>query len=177
MACRSTEPRGGEENGNGTTRCSGCDAELLDSLDEFRECDRVLIFPDVVLIREGRVEAFERARTGGEVGVVRPDTPELDRGETEDLGGDIVRAADVAWCRSVGGAVAMALAFARLAAMAAATLLFFTCGVVGGAVRRACWLGHAFSSCLRFVPSCASKMTRPRSFHNPSKDQKATRAF
>lgn len=32
------------------------------------------------------------------------------------IGGDMVRAADVAWCRRVGGAVAMAFAFARLAA-------------------------------------------------------------
>lgn len=32
---------------------------------------------------------------------------------------------DVAWCRSEGGAVAIAFALARLAAMAAATLPFF----------------------------------------------------
>ena len=93
----------------------------------------MLIFPDAVLDLEGRVdETLERDGIDGDVGVARPDTLPVDReGERERFGGDMVRAVDVAWCRRVGGAVAMALAFARLAAIAAATLLFFTCGVAG----------------------------------------------
>jgi hypothetical protein len=100
--------------------------ELFDSPDDVRECDMALIFPDAVLVREVFVKTLEREEAGGEVGVTRPDTLPVDReGERERFGGDMVRARDVAWCRRVGGAVAMALAFARLAAMAAATLLFF----------------------------------------------------
>lgn len=132
MACRSTEPRGGEENGTGTTRWPGYDAELLDSPDDVRECDIVLILLDTVLVLGWVDETLERDGSDGEVGVTLPDTLPVDReGERERFGGDMVRAVDVAWCRSVGGAVAMALAFARLAAMAAAKLLFFACGVAG----------------------------------------------
>jgi hypothetical protein len=92
----------------------------------------VVIFLDTVLVLGGWVETLERDGSDGEVGVARPDTLPVDsEGERERFGGDMVRAADVAWCRSVGGAVAITLAFARLAAMAAAKLLFFACGVDG----------------------------------------------
>ena len=129
VARRSTEPRGGEENGAGTTREPGYDAELLDSPDDVRECDLVTALPETVL---GLLRILERGGADGELGAAFPDTLPVDReGESERFGGDMVRAADVAWCRRVGGAVAIALALARLAAMAAATLLFFTVGVVG----------------------------------------------
>ncbi len=82
-------------------------------------------------ILEGWVdETLECDGTDGDVGVTRPDTLPVDReGERAHFGGDMVHAVDVAWCCRVGGAVTMTLAFAQLAAMAAATLLFFTCGV------------------------------------------------
>jgi hypothetical protein len=91
------------------------------------------MFLDTVLdLEELAVGTLGRDGTDGEVGVTRPDTLPVDReGERDRFGGDMVRAVDVAWCRSVGGAVAMTLAFARLAAMAAAKLLFFACGVAG----------------------------------------------
>ena len=59
--------------------------------------------------------------------------------------------AEVAWCRRVGGAVAMAFALARLAAIAAATLVFFvvfglTAGVKAVAASGS---GQTFSSCFR----------------------------
>lgn len=70
--------------------------------------------------------------------------------------------AEVAWWRKVGGAVAMALAFARLAAMAAATLDFFVAfGVVGGAATCRPGFGQALSSCFRAGPSRDSNMTEP----------------
>ena len=76
MACRSTEPRGGEENGTGTTRWPGYGTDLLDSPDEVRECDTAgTNFPEVVLDREGYVETFGR---DGEVGVTRPETFPVD---------------------------------------------------------------------------------------------------
>jgi hypothetical protein len=138
-ARRSTAPRGGEENGAGTTRGPGYDAELLESPEEVRECGEIIVFPDVVLVREGFVTILERGRAGGEPGVARPETLPVDReGERDRCGGDMVRAADVAWCRNVGGAVAIALALARLAAIAAATLVFFAVGVVGRTSGRAC---------------------------------------
>ena len=177
MARRSTEPRGGEENGAGTTREPGYDAELLESPDDVRECDLVPALPETVF-SPGLLRILERGGADGELGAAFPDTLPVDReGESERVGGDMVRAADVAWCRRVGGAVAIALALARLAAIAAATLLFFIAGVVGCTAGRSCWLGHALSNCLRFAPSCASRTTRPRSFHKPSKDQNAARAF
>jgi len=132
MARRSTEPRGGEENGAGTTRGPGYDAELLESPDEVRECDLVPALPEMVLAPARLPRILERGRPGGELGAAFPDTLPVDReGERERFGGDTVRAADVAWCRRVGGAVAIALALARLAAMADAMLLFFAVGVVG----------------------------------------------
>jgi hypothetical protein len=132
MARRSTAPRGGEENGAGTTRGPGYDTELLESPDDVRECDLVPALPEMILSPAELLRILERGGAVGELGAAFPDTLPVDReGESERFGGDMVRAADVAWCRRVGGAVAMALALARLAAMAAATLLFFAVGVVG----------------------------------------------
>jgi hypothetical protein len=84
---------------------------------------------------------------------------------------------DVAWCLSVGGAVAIAFAFARLAAIAAATLLFLPVLAVAavGKVVAASGLGQAFSSCLRATESRDSRMTMPRSCHISSNTQKHTR--
>src|SRR6266702_5534321 len=132
MARRITEPRGGEGTGGGTTREPGYDAELLESPDEVRECDLVPALPETVLSPAGLFRILERGGAVGELGAAFPDTLPVDReGESERFGGDMVRAAEVAWCRRVGGAVAITLALARLAAMAAATLLFFAIGVVG----------------------------------------------
>lgn len=139
IACRRTVPRGGDENGAGTMRGPGYDAELLESPEEVREWGDIIVFPDNVLVREEFVTTLERGRAGGEPVATRPDTLPVDReGEIERCGGDMVRAAEVAWCRNVGGAVAIALALARLAAIVAATLLFFATGVVGGTSRRSC---------------------------------------
>jgi hypothetical protein len=97
MAFRSTEPRGGEENGTGTTRWPGFDAELLDSPDDVRECDIVLILLDTVLALGWFNETLERDGTDGEVGVTRPDILPVEReGERDRFGGDMVRAVDVA---------------------------------------------------------------------------------
>lgn len=132
IARRITEPRGGEENGAGTIREPGYDAELLESPDDVRECDLVPALPEAILNPAGLLGILERSGAVGELGAAFPDKLPVDReGESERFGGDMVRAADVAWCRRVGGAVAIALALARLAAMAAATLLFFAVGVVG----------------------------------------------
>ena len=72
----------------------------------------------------------------------------------------------------------MALALARLAAMAAATLDFFTWGVAAtvGSPARSSGLGHAFSSCLRELASRDSSNARPRSRHTSSNTQNAWRA-
>ena len=78
----------------------------------------------------------------------------------------------------MGGAFAIALAFARLAAMAAATLLFFGCtGAATDRVASREGSGHAFSTALRAWLSKASRMTAPLSGHTDSNDQKAMRAF
>ena len=70
--------------------------------------------------------------------------------------------------------MAIALAFARLAAMAAATLDFlFGFGVLGN---RAVGFGHAFSSCFRAVASRVSIIALPRSCQIFSKSQNNNRA-
>ncbi len=84
------------------------------------------------------------------------------------VGGDVARIVwdvEVAWCLRVGGAVAMAFALARLAAIAAATLLFLVLGgvVVVGTPASASGLGHAFSNCLRDVESRDCRIVDPRS--------------
>lgn len=102
-------------------------------------------------------------------------------GETSRLPvGDIARTACdvlVAWWRRDGGAAAFALAFARVAAIAAATLLFLALGV--SAVERAVrllGLGHALSSCFRAVGSNACRITAPLSGQMASKTQNIFRA-
>jgi hypothetical protein len=99
IARRSTVPvpRGGEENGAGTTRGPGYDAELLESPEEVRECGEIIVFPDTVLVREELVTILERGRAGGEPGAARPETLPVDReGERDRCCGDMVRAAEVA---------------------------------------------------------------------------------
>lgn len=73
----------------------------------------------------------------------------------------------------------MALAFARLAAIAAATLVFFVyLGVVGGIMAAAAsGLGQTFSSCLRARESSPARITRPLSCQRFSKTQKQIRAL
>jgi hypothetical protein len=73
----------------------------------------------------------------------------------------------------------MALALARLAAIAAATLLFLALGVVGavrGRLAIASGFGHAFSSCLRAVGSRDSRIIVAQSCQTPSNAQNAPRA-
>lgn len=98
------------------------------------------------------------------------------------IGGEVARTAwdvDVAWCRSVGGAVAIAFAFALLAAIAAAILVFFVFfGVVGGStVSITSGFGQDFSSCFRATESRDARIASPRSRHTSSKTQKHTRAL
>jgi hypothetical protein len=70
----------------------------------------------------------------------------------------------------------MIFAFARLAAMAAATLDFFeTFGVEGKATGKS-EEGHAFSNCLRALESNAFKTTMPRSFQMLANTQNSARA-
>lgn len=74
--------------------------------------------------------------------------------------------------------MAIALAFARLAAMAAAMLVFFAvCGVVAGNAAASWGSGHAFSSCLRASPSRDSSNARPRPRQTCSKTQKVERTL
>ena len=91
-------------------------------------------------------------------------------GDRGRLGEVVVRAAEVAWCRSVGGSTAIAFAFARLAAIAAATLLFFD-GAESVEPGNRFGSGHAFSSCLRAVGSKPAMITVPLSFHTAFSDQ------
>lgn len=65
-------------------------------------------------------------------------------------------APDVAACRNVGGAVASILAFARLAAIAAATDDFFAAGVVIGVIPLVPGRGLAFASCFLAVSSSSA---------------------
>lgn len=85
--------------------------------------------------------------------------------------------ADVAWWRSEGGAVAMAFALARLAAIAAATLFFLLfLGVEGVKFANSPGLGHTFSTCLRAIGSKVSRIAKPLSGQTPSKTQNSSRA-
>jgi len=73
--------------------------------------------------------------------------------------------------------VAIALAFARLAAMAAATLLFFVWGVATtGIVAKTSGLGQTFSTCFLATLSRVSSIALPRSGQMASKTQKTLRA-
>jgi hypothetical protein len=88
----------------------------------------------------------------------------------------------VAWCMSDGGALAMARALARLAAMAAATLLFFGPVSVGATVTATSVLcasvestGQAFSTALRVTVSIAANMTVARAGQIVLNDQNVAR--
>ena len=73
--------------------------------------------------------------------------------------------------------MAIALAFARLAAIAAATLDFlFGFGVLGKVAAGRLGFGHAFSSCFRAVGSKVSIIASPRSCQICSKSQNNNRA-
>jgi hypothetical protein len=133
------------------------------------------------LILSGRGLPFDKFRDLGDGG----EADDRETGDNErttpfgDWGGDVVLAiceVDVAWCLSVGGAVAITFAFARLAAIAAATLLFLLVLAVTVGKRAAfSGFGHVFSSCLRATESRVSKMALPRSCHTSSKTQKHSR--
>jgi hypothetical protein len=126
-----------------------------------------------------RVTPFETIRDfaeGGEPGDVDIRSGEEGRA-TEFLGdvvGDPARRTGtaceeaVAWCRRVGGAVAIALALALLAAIAAATLLFFAgFGVIGNTAAASSGFGHAFSNCFFATESRPPSSVTPRSLHIP----------
>lgn len=122
-------------------------------------------------------------RIVGEVPRTLPmDVLAVNGGDTSCLPvGDNARAACdvlVAWWRRDGGAAAFALALARVAAIAAATLLFLVLGVSAtvGATARLLGLGHALSSCFLAIESKASRITAPLSGHMPSKTQNIFRA-
>lgn len=87
--------------------------------------------------------------------------------------------ADVAWCRRDGGEVAMAFAFALLAAIAAATLLFLDAALGGTGVATssgtASGLGQAFSSCFRDEESRVAIKAAPRSGQSSWNCQKTRR--
>lgn len=76
---------------------------------------------------------------------------------------------EVAWCLNDGGAVAITFAFARLAAIAAATLLFLTFGVAGAFAFDGS--GHAFSSCFLAVESNVLIIRAALSSHVPLNTQ------
>jgi hypothetical protein len=130
-----------------------------------------------------------RGRAGGTVGEVGEDDENLrgDAGLFVELLGDVtgeparfdgsICDADVAWWRSEGGAVAIAFALARLAAIAEATLFFLVfLGVEGGKLANSSGLGHTFSTCLRARGSKVSKIAKPLSGQTSSKTQNSNRA-
>ena len=85
---------------------------------------------------------------------------------------------EVAWCRSEGGAAAIAFAFALLAAMAAAMLDFFGACVAGASDPPTTeGSGQAFSSCFFAVPSRLFKITMALSGHTEWNVQNMTRLF
>lgn len=131
--------------------------------------------PEIILDLGGDRVVGEAART------LPIDVLAANGGETSPLPvGDIARAACdvlVAWWRRDGGAAAFALAFARVAAIAAATLLFLTLGVsVVETAARLPGLGHALSSCFLATESKACRMSAPLSDQMPSKTQNIFRA-
>jgi len=92
-------------------------------------------------------------------------------GDRGRLGEVVVRAADVAWCRNVGGSIAIAFAFARLAAITAATLLFFVGGAESVGPENKLRSGHTFSSCFRAAGSRPAIIAAPLSFHTAFSNQ------
>lgn len=188
IARRSTEPRGGEEepaiSGDPVRR----DAEFEESFDELRECDAdTTLTGGVTLTGAGFDTSRERGEEGGEpVERDKGDAARSVPGLFDETDGELgrrggvttaARAVEVAWCLSEGGALAIAFAFARLAAIAAATLLFLVVGATTGMAARASGFGHAFSSCLRSMLSWASRITRPLSGQTPWYAQNRLRAL
>jgi hypothetical protein len=92
-------------------------------------------------------------------------------GDRGRLGEVVVRAVEVAWCRNVGGSIAIAFAFARLAAITAATLLFFVGGAGSVEPGNKVGSGHALSSCLRALGSKPAIIAVPLSFHTAFSSQ------
>jgi hypothetical protein len=92
-------------------------------------------------------------------------------GETARRAGGLVTA-----CLNVGGAVAIALALARLAAIAAATLGFFLTSSTGVMGVQASGFGFAFSSCFLAVASSCSAIASALAGQTGSKVQKQVRA-
>jgi hypothetical protein len=92
-------------------------------------------------------------------------------GDRDRLGKVVVRAVEVDWCRSEGGSFAMVFAFIRLAAITAATLLFFVCGVDCVDPDNKVGSGHAFSSCFRAVESSPAIIAVPLSLHTAFSNQ------
>lgn len=141
--------------GDGGVPGTGCrDCSLLGTKPALVERDNCP--PDMTLARGD--EVLDARRDKGDVGRTPPELlvdSEGDAGRFTEGGDETTRAVDVAWCLSDGGADAIAFAFARLAAMAAATLLFLTWGVCTavGRLFSTVGSGHAFSSCFRAVAS------------------------
>lgn len=187
-ACRIVEDRlapgaKGEEVRRRKAVCSDGEGGEGGEPDAVRVCDTVTASALV-----DRAMPFETIRDfceGGEVDMRRGDEGRAIEFLGDDKLGDPARLAGatcdeaVAWCRRVGGAVAIALAFARLAAIAAATLLFLAgFGVEGTKTAAASsGFGHAFSNCFRATESRPPSSVTPRSRQMPSKTQKQMRAF
>jgi hypothetical protein len=92
-------------------------------------------------------------------------------GDRGRLGEVVVRAVEVAWCRNEGGSVAINFAFARLAAIAAATLLFFAVDTESVDSDNTLESGHAFSSCFRAAESSPAIIAAPLLCHTPFNTQ------
>ena len=92
-------------------------------------------------------------------------------GDRGRFGEVVVRAVEVAWCRNVGGSTAIAFAFTRLAAITAATLLFFVGDTESDEPDNKVGLGHAFSSCLRALVSKLAIIDVPLSSHTAFNNQ------
>lgn len=92
-------------------------------------------------------------------------------GDKGRLGEVVVRAVEVAWCRNEGGSLAINFAFARLAAIAAAMLLFFVGGAESVDSDNTFGSGHAFSSCFRAVESSPAIIAAPLPFHTAFNNQ------
>jgi hypothetical protein len=140
--------------------------------------DRDILF-DVIRDLDDEEEMGERS---GDDGRVEVELCDKDGEAARLMGGDAALTAcevEVAWCLKLGGDVAIALAFARLAAIAAATLLFLLFfGVAGDkTVATVSRSGQDFSSCFRATASKDSRKTLPRSRHTFSKAQKHERAL
>ena len=71
----------------------------------------------------------------------------------------------------MGGSIAIAFAFTRLAAITAAMLLFFVGDTESVGLDNELGLGHAFSSCLRAVGSRPAIIDVPLSFHTEFNSQ------